>query len=85
MDGPDFLRGPRQKRNFCMKSYTLYLICQCYGSEGPDPGYEFFHPEPQIPDSGAKRFRIQGSTRHRIPDPDLQHCYIQALRVDVRR
>jgi hypothetical protein len=24
-----------------------------------------------IPDPGA---RIQGSDKHRIPDPDLQHC-----------
>ncbi len=28
-------------------------------------------PEKPIPDPGS---RIQGSKRHRIPDPDPQHC-----------
>jgi hypothetical protein len=37
----------------------------------PDPD---FLP---IPDLGS---RIQGSKRHRIPDPDLQHCFVHIVK-----
>jgi hypothetical protein len=38
-----------------------------------DPGSEIRDPEKPVPDP---RFRIQGSKRHRIPDPDPQHCIL---------
>ncbi len=34
-----------------------------------DPGSEIRDPEKNL-------FRIQGSKRHRIPDPDPQHCVV---------
>ncbi len=39
-----------------------------------DPVSEIRDPEKLIPDPGSW---IQGSKRHRIPDPDPQHCYKQ--------
>jgi hypothetical protein len=44
---------------------------QKYGFRIRDPGSEIRDPR-----SGIRKnlFRIQGSKRHRIPDPDPQHC-----------
>jgi hypothetical protein len=40
--------------------------------KGPDPGTEIRDPEKIHPGSGS---RIQGVKKHRIPDPDPQHCW----------
>ncbi len=42
-----------------------------------DPGSEIRDPEKIY--SGS---RIQGSKRHRIPDPDPQHCYKHCCNLD---
>jgi hypothetical protein len=45
-------------------------------SEIRDPGSDIRDPEKElIPDPGVKKPRIRGSKRHRIPDPDPQHCF----------
>jgi hypothetical protein len=36
------------------------------------------------PGSGKNLFRTQGSKRHRIPDPDPQHCRIQCF-IDLQK
>jgi hypothetical protein len=46
--------------------------------KGPDPGTEIRDPEKIHPGSGS---RIQGVKKHRIPDPDPQHCSNQS---DIR-
>jgi hypothetical protein len=43
-----------------------------------DPDPDFLH----IPDLGAG---IQGSKRHRIPDPDPQHCQDQEKKLEAKR
>jgi hypothetical protein len=49
----------------------------------PDPDPDFL----PIPDPGSRGqkgtgSRVQGSKRHRIPDPDPQHCCLQGKQED---
>jgi hypothetical protein len=49
--------------------FTKKIVKKLFKIWSWDPGSEIRDPEKT--DSGS---RIQGSTRHRIPDPDPQHC-----------
>jgi hypothetical protein len=56
-------------RTFYQKNCQKALKNMVLGSGIRDPGSEIRDPEKTY--SGS---RIQGSKRHRIPDPDPQHC-----------
>jgi len=58
----------KQSETLHLRLYTknkpIIVKIQCCGS-----GFGIRNPEKPIPDLGSK-----GSERHRIPDPDPQHC-----------
>ncbi len=49
--------------------FTQKIVTKLSKIWGWDPGSGI-----RDPGSGKNLFRIQGSKRHRIPDPDSQHC-----------